>query len=127
MKVRNGFISNSSSSSFILSTPKNVKDLTVTFKVEFGKKFETLGEWRKYIERRYGYYKHNILEAICEYDEEADKLYKKGKYALKNGDSIMVFSFSSEDDNPLSQLFYNDPSALIEAAEKAGCVILIDG
>jgi hypothetical protein len=127
MKVRIGFVSNSSSSSFIISAPKDLKKVSVTFEVELFKKFYTLEEWTKYIVRKYQWLDHKKIDDICKNDEAAATEYEAGKKAIENGKSVVVMDLSSESDNPLDCLFYEDPSVLIEAVEEAGCDIIIGG
>ncbi len=88
MKTRDGFVSNSSSSSFIVAMDKDVNpEATITFKVDFssyGKKIETIEELRSYMEYNYG----SIDEAPDVYDDM--------KKAIDDGKVVLAGSFSDE-------------------------------
>jgi len=130
MKLRIGFVSNSSSSSFILSAEKDLKKLTVSFTINLdndldSNRFSNLNDWTKYIEKEYGY-NGDTIEELCKNDDWINEIYIKGKSALDSDHDILYLTFCN-DSGDLDRLFHNDPSALIEAAEQAGCVVLING
>lgn len=132
MKVRSGFVSNSSSSSFVLSTPKDLKSVKVSFTVSLEKdfwaiRFTSLHDWTKHIEKEYGYGKVSSIEEICADDEWTKEIYNKGKNALEGGNDVLWLMLASDSDNPVGRLFYEDPTALTKAVEKMGAVVLIDG
>ncbi len=132
MKTRQGFVSNSSSSSYILSTPSGLNEVEVTLKVNLDTsfwsiRFANLHDWTKHIEKEYGYREFRDIEAICENDEWTKEIYDKGKKALENGQDVVWLCPASDSDNPVDRLFYEDPTALIEAIERLGCVVLING
>lgn len=132
MKTRKGFVSNSSSSSFVLSTPKGLRKVEVTFTIDldsgfWSQRFTNLHDWTKYLEKEYGYSRTSSIEELCEDDEWIKEIYTKGKDALEGGHDIVWLMPSSESDNPIDRWFYEDPTALIEAIERMGCVVLING
>ena len=132
MKIRSGFVSNSSSSSFVLSTPTGFNEVEITLKVNLGKdfwakRFTSLHDWIKHIEKEYGDGKVFTIEEICKGDEWVKEIYFKGKNALDGGLDVIWLMLSSESENPIDRLFYEDPTALIEAIERLGCVVLTEG
>ena len=103
MKIRTGFVSNSSSSSFIL--PYN-KDLTVSITVDdlidiidnadesyVKEPLHTVDDLNKYFVEQYGYRDQNIdelLNAEEYYQEEYSKLFD----IIKSGHSVLVGTIS---------------------------------
>ena len=110
MKIRNGFVSNSSSSSFIVSC-KDKKSAKIKVELEVDlyhhakSKITTLSELDKYYIKQYGWDKKNTIEAIFE-DEDGyfKEDYIKAKKAIKRGEIVLFCSFSNESDEPVSQL-----------------------
>lgn len=83
MKVRNGFVTNSSSSSFIVSLPLSAN-------VKFDIKDET--SLRKYIEEYYGDDFDEIMQG-----KYPQKRYRKLKQILDSGKGIVMGSISNDD------------------------------
>ena len=127
MKIRKGFVSNSSSSSFVLAAPKgtNPKDLTIDVKMNIGSLFsqqepiETLAALEEYFEERYLYrddeQKDTSFEELAK--EEGDYVwdfYSKAKGAIEDGKIILIGRASSEDfDNPAGLYIYNSGSDFV--------------
>lgn len=100
MKIRTGFVSNSSSSSFILEVDKDIKDMKV--KMEIGVDLKDLQDRLitsvdKLEEYFIDYYGSNFKE---NYRDESYimKKYKKMKSILDRGKNIFIGEVSNEDD-----------------------------
>lgn len=88
MKVRSGFVSNSSSSSFIVAVPKSKKTktiVTVSFEVDLesyaDRRISTIKELNEYYDYEYG-------DREFKYDE--------CKEAIRSGKDVLVGSFTDE-------------------------------
>jgi hypothetical protein len=100
MRKRRGFISNSSSSSFIISAPKEQTTINLTLEVDLdktGEKIETEEELREYIFDNFRNSQNDTLEDIIKNDEYAEDIYKKCLAAVLKGDYLWVLTGSSED------------------------------
>lgn len=100
MKIRTGFVSNSSSSSFILEVDKDIKDMKV--KMEIGVDLKDLQDRLitsvdKLEEYFIDYYGSNFKE---NYRDESYimKKYEKMKSILDRGKNIFIGEVSNEDD-----------------------------
>jgi len=111
MKIRLGFVSNSSSSSFILSAP-NDKPLTITINVEtagIGSVIVTEEELQAYF--------------VDEYDDEyAEDPYLKARYdealeELHKGRKVLIGRVANDDDNVLSRMLYENGLDLLASAD----------
>lgn len=95
MKIRNGFVSNSSSSSFIVSTKdgKTTVTMPITFDLtEYGETIKTKKSLLKYFKDHYDLKSEDdILK-----DEYASDDYKVMLKAIENGETVIVGSFSNE-------------------------------
>ena len=95
MKIRNGFVSNSSSSSFIVASKKGSK-VKLTLEVdlaEYGDKIETIEQLNEYfITERY---QKNIEDMISKDGYEAER-YNKCVKAIKEDKVVLLGSFSSD-------------------------------
>ncbi|MFH1547157.1 MAG: hypothetical protein ABIC57_01590 [bacterium] len=103
MKIRSGFVSNSSSSSFIVATDGRTK---VTFQVEvdlssFGDVIKTEEELSAWFENEYG----ETWETEKYYDEER-KRYDKCVEMLNAGKIIITGCVSNEGYEPEEQMLY---------------------
>jgi len=85
MKVRNGFVSNSSSSSFIVAVPANQK-AEITIKVDLSE---------------YADQKIATIKELNDYwrgdRDEIDELYEKCRKAIEAGQIVYVGRFSDDD------------------------------
>jgi len=107
MKKRNGFVSNSSSSSFIIS---GVKDCKMNIEVDLNSLSEqvitNLDELDQYFLEEYCDARGDSLEKVLE-ENYVKEEYNKAKEALSNGKTIFVGQVSSEDcDNPIGIYLY---------------------
>lgn len=97
MKIRNGFVSNSSSSSFIVAVDKGQRGkFTLTLEVDL----------EKYLERRLSSLE-DLGKYIKEYglDEEWNKEnYEQIKSEIEKGRDILVGSFASDNDDAVEVL-----------------------
>ena len=95
MKIRHGFVSNSSSSSFILAMPKNSNSKKIDFVIE-GNLSQYVEETLKTKKDVIAYFKDNLC---CENDDED---FIKTLKAIDDGYIIMIGSLSDESsDDPI--------------------------
>ena len=94
MKIRSGFVSNSSSSSFIVA---GADDLTVTIKINLKQfvqyTFKTKEDILKYYDYNCGY---ESEEEVIKYNK---KEYQNMLKAIEDGKTVYIGSVSSESDN----------------------------
>jgi len=106
MKIRNGFVSNSSSSSFVISTKKGV---TPKIKVEidlseyFTKTISTIKECREYIKE----YEYVDTDEEIDAEIESDDRYKEMLELIEAGNVIHIGSVSDEMDDPIEAMLCN--------------------
>jgi hypothetical protein len=101
MKIRSGFVSNSSSSSFVIAVSPGQKKHKITFEIDFSKYIskydpkpistkEQLDEWYR-----------------GERDGEVDNVYKNCLKAIESGKIILMGSFGDQTDDPIEEMFCN--------------------
>lgn len=96
MKIRNGFVSNSSSSSFIVAVDNNTQPLRMMINIENEcATIKTIEELRKCDRFRY--------DDDEDLEESGD--WKKSVEAIKAGKVIKLFEASNEDDSIISGLY----------------------
>jgi hypothetical protein len=104
MKIRNGFVSNSSSSSFIVSTKKAVKEIPVVIEADLMDlitvSIETEEELNRYVKHHYGC---DSYESADEYEK---KRWDKMKKAIAEGNVLHCGRGSNEDSDTLSMEVY---------------------
>ena len=117
MKTRNGFVSNSSSSSFVIAVKDDAKvQITVEVDLEnFGTTIETIEELDAYILDRYGYSGKSIDE-LCSECEYTERIYDASKKEIEAGKKVIHGSFSDDSyDNPLeAYLCHNGLKGIVD-------------
>jgi hypothetical protein len=93
MKFRAGFVSNSSSSSFIIGVKEPLKKIMVTVEIDINpyveKAIKTEQDLFKYFQNEYG-------EHFLQEDAWSTKMYNKCLSSIRNGETILVGSFTNE-------------------------------
>lgn len=102
MKIRNGFVSNSSSSSFIIVADSKKKLKTkITIDIDFNdfvdKTFNNSADFIKYLKEYYGLTEEEIMER---------RYYKKAIAAINKGDTVYIGEVASDNDNALETYLY---------------------
>jgi len=107
MKIRSGFISNSSSSSFMLGlkgSPAKVKLCIEVDVQEYGSLISTEEELEDYYLDEYGSYGSTVDQLLAN-DEYLSKTYNAAKEHIKGGNSVLIGTVSN-DDSPIENLLY---------------------
>ena len=107
MKLRTGFVSNSSSSSFIISRPKDSKaSMTVEIDLEdfCNDIITTMQELDDYFLSEYSY---KTISGMLTDDEHCKKLYNKCWASIQDGNEVMIGRVSSDGGDVLSNLIYD--------------------
>lgn len=102
MKIRNGFVSNSSSSSFIIAAPASEKP-SIKVEIDLARAVDTVisteEELRKYISNRW----------CSDWEEEEDVmvLFSKSLEQINNGNSIYILNACNDGDG-IEQFLYEN-------------------
>jgi len=133
MKIRTDYVSNSSSSSFVLAVDENVdtKKINVDIKVNISKfvsnKIKTIDELHAYFvrDREYDIKKREHLGDFYkrnpQYQEPDTELEKKFDYfesIIKSGKTILLGEVGDEDGDPVSALIYDNGFNNIELPDE---------
>lgn len=110
MKVRNGFVSNSSSSSFIIAMDKTTEEVQVSIKRNLldleEKQISTEDDIKEYIDDYYGYSSYE--ECSDDTNCDAKNIWDKMRKCLSSGKKIVVIRGSNDDDDSLSLEIYQN-------------------
>lgn len=117
MKIREGFVSNSSSSSFIVaSADPHSRTLEIAIKKDITDLcdgiFQSIEELDAYyekerLEHQWSKFKLDTIQKYLEWNGETEQ-YEKMKNYLERGFTVFTGSVSNEDDNPVSYLIYQE-------------------
>ena len=132
MKIRDGFVSNSSSSSFILSFNKDadMSEIKINMSIEncITDKIKTIDEAKQFIKRQYLIEDENssFSSLMLEEGEYVQDLFKKICEALEDNKVVIIGDASSESYNPAEiAIYYGALSSLddpnIEVIESGEC------
>jgi hypothetical protein len=106
MKTRIGFVSNSSSSSFIVASKEKPK-MTIEINLENLSEKKIIAE-KELVEYVLGEYGYKTLEAFLIDDKHHKIFYDKCIEALKEGKSLYVGSISNDSGNDIESYVYNN-------------------
>lgn len=112
MKIRTSFVSNSSSSSFILGTSKKNRNKPIKVTIEcdindiIDDVIETEQQWAEYLFDEYCY-GESLTDQMGE-DKWLKERYEKGIAQLKAGNVLLVGSCSNEEDSAISQFIFDN-------------------
>lgn len=116
MKVRKGFVSNSSSSSFILAVEKDVKNEDIKIEISLTecieKRIETIEALQAYFEKNYIWdtdedkATKSFISRLAEEGDWCVEKYEECEQAIYNGKAIIMGSGSNEDYNAAGLAVY---------------------
>ena len=99
MKVRMGFVSNSSSSSFVVAVGQE-SEVVLTIKADLSafadSTITTVEDLEEYIIEEYGWRDMNTLDKIFADSHYAQRVYNEAKVAIESGKRVLFGSFSSD-------------------------------
>lgn len=126
MKIRSGFVSNSSSSSFIVANDgEELKaSITVDLSSLVRETITTEDELKQYFVNEYGGRYDDIASVLDDNDWLLER-YTKARTAIRQGKKVFIGRVSSDDyDNPWSYLLYNEGFASLE---NKNFTVIMDG
>ena len=109
MKIRSGFVSNSSSSSFVVAVKEGETKITVTTEFDLADSARatcrTIEDLNEHFLEEWAY-GHDSIEEFLNDSEEvwATEHYKKAKEAIENGKVVMFGSFESYGEGPVESM-----------------------
>jgi len=106
MKIRNGFVSNSSSSSFIISKKKHTK-ATMTVEVDledFAE--EIITDMQQLDDYFLSNYEYKTIPGMLQDDEDLKKLYNKCFDAITNHEEVIIGRVSNDSSNAINNMVY---------------------
>lgn len=109
MKIRAGFVSNSSSSSFIVASEGPAE---VVVKADLSKYADrtvrTIEELDAAILEDYGWKQTIVEELLAQGDDWLKRMYLRAREAVEGGKTVLFGTVSSEGEDGLEQLLYNN-------------------
>lgn len=112
MKVRKGFVSNSSSSSFVVAVDNDTSTkITLSMEIDladYGHVLNTVEELDNYYLKEYVYGLNTIEEWLKDEDDSwMHEQYKKSKKAIEDGKKVLIGWFSDDGDNAVESMLCN--------------------
>jgi len=99
MKIRCGFVSNSSSSSFVVAIGDK-SEVTLTIKADLSRfadvTISTIEELDEYIIDEWGWSKANTIDAIIADSQYAKRVYEGAREAIEGGKRVLFGRLSSD-------------------------------
>ena len=110
MNIRLGFVSNSSSSNFIVSTSGDEAWVEVRINIAAYAEgvVKTKAELDEYFIERFGWNDDTDLDAIFEESPIYAKMYEEASAALDRGETVLLGSFSSDSDDSAELFLYDN-------------------
>ena len=128
MKIRNSFVSNSSSSSFIVSLNKEQNPtVTISFDIDLGYKIDTPEKLQDWAKRNY--YGNIDIKGLGNKDIDVDSeeyFIKQLLERIDDGEVIYCKQLSSESYDDINCLLYERTDLLRNAVEKIGGDIICE-
>lgn len=107
MKIRNGFVSNSSSSSFIISSKDKPKAIIeIDIEKMSSKIIRNKSELEKYLLEEHAYNHYKSIEGFLADDKYNREVYEQLMKELEKGNTIYCGSVSSDGDDGLENYVY---------------------
>lgn len=110
MKARAGFVSNSSSSSFVVATEPRQDEFVATFKISLApvidKVCKTLSDLQEGIRMAWGYGGQTFEDVMEEYGDYMTEIYEKSKKAIRDGKVVVIGRVSNEGDGEVSSFLF---------------------
>lgn len=112
MKVRSGFVSNSSSSSFVVAVEKDAQEIVLTMKADLRKYADatatTVEELDRIIIDEHGWKMVNNLQDILGESPWLRRVYDEAKVAIGEGKHVIFGTVGNDYDDSVANLIYED-------------------
>jgi hypothetical protein len=108
VKIRTGFVSNSSSSSFIVAYSGDEAKAVISLEIDLarlGDTFETVEQLGEYFVEEYGW--RQSLEEVLEECEWTREKYNKARAAIESGKRVII-GYVSNDSSAPSNVLYSE-------------------
>lgn len=114
MKIRCGFVSNSSSSSFAISAKD--ERVKVMMEVDISQLVDEVISTQKSLDRYiidgYGYGSNSLEKILFDY-ESVKEFYDNASREIAKGKKVLICRVSNEDSDPISEFIYNNGAKLL--------------